>query len=212
MNRTDCSLSTEIDPVVSSFPSKHSLEAQIGRFFASHPLGHPQPSGHNTLIYALALANNRQQFALNRKPDLWAEKDVRKYFSSGDKRVGALDWPMPGETGAVHKCGSLHEEQLMRDHAAVEEKPKRHRLPPVSEDKSIQAYKRLLPALLRDHESEFVAFAEGELIGTNPDREELRKLARCLHPGKSILITRIQKQRRAVRILSPRRGLSRASA
>lgn len=89
---------------------------------------------------------------------------------------------------------------------------RKHGLPPVSEDENIKAYKRELPRLLREHKSEFVAFAEGELIGTNPDRDQLRELARHLHPGKSILITKIQKERRIVRILSPKRGLPKADA
>ena len=82
---------------------------------------------------------------------------------------------------------------------------RKHKLPPVSEDENIKAYKRELPRLLRDHESEFVAFAEGELIDTNTDRDELRKLAHRLHPGQSILISRIEKTRRRFRISSPKR-------
>ncbi len=81
---------------------------------------------------------------------------------------------------------------------------RKHRLPPVSEDESIKAYKRELPRLLLEHESEFVAFAEGELIGTHADRDELRKLAHDLHPGESILVTRIQRTPRRRRLLSPK--------
>ncbi len=84
---------------------------------------------------------------------------------------------------------------------------RKHRLPPVSEDMNIKAYKRELPRLLRDHESEFVAFAEGELIDINADRDELLKLAQCMHPGKAILITRIQRKPRRNRLLSPRKRL-----
>ena len=83
-----------------------------------------------------------------------------------------------------------------------------HRLPPVSEDENIKAYKRELPRLLREHESQLVAFAEGELVAISGDRQELRKLALHLHPGQSVLITRIQKERRKFRALSPRRDLT----
>lgn len=189
MDRTDYSLPTGFDPEISPFPRKDSLEAQIGRFFASRRAGTLQPLGHNALIYALALGVNRQPRASELRRDYWDRKDIREYLLRPDYKRGFVDWSMPEETCFAVICDSFLESQPQQVQTAEELKKKS---PGFSEDENLEAFLAELPRLLEEKRGQYALIIDGEVVRTDPDESALLEYAYTEFPDKDGLIQPIQ--------------------
>lgn len=190
MDRTDCSLLTGFDPVISSFPGKDSLEAQIGRFFALHRSRTLQPSGHDALIYyALALEAYRQPGALELRRNHWDREGIREYLLRADEKRGLLDWSKPGETCFVLTCDSFLQSQPEQVQIVEELNEKS---PGFSEDENLEAFLAELPKLLEEKLGEYALIIDGEVVRTDPDESALLEYAYTEFPDKDGLIQPIQ--------------------
>jgi hypothetical protein len=98
-------------------------------------------------------------------------------------------------------------EEIRRKQQALEETPAYREARAADEAKfrrEQEAFRRLLPELLRTHRDQYVAIHEGEVVGTGPDQIELANRTYERFGYIPILVTLVTDRPRIVRIPSPR--------
>jgi hypothetical protein len=109
----------------------------------------------------------------------------------------------PIETFPAPELPSPALERIRREQEALREDPAVREARAAKEAKfqrELEAFRRLLPELLKTHRDQYVAIHEGQVVGTGPDQIELADRAYAQFGYIPILVTLVTDRPRVVRI------------